>query len=330
MPRALRNVLLGLLALVLLVGAFIGFTYATAEFHRDAPLPALKASTDPAVIEEGRYLVNAVAHCSACHGPGEAANKHELGPEGDLSGGYVMHAGPFGTYYPANLTPDPETGLGEVDDAHVARAIRYGVDRHGVLAPLMTLAVGTFADEDLVAVLSYLRSLPAKRRATEKDAFGFIAVMLNKAFQPHDEPAPKYVPRGGISVERGAYLANGPAVCVRCHTPLDPAQGFKPVGPAFSGASEADPDEFDPGTVNMPVNLTPDPKTGHTTGWSEDQFVARFKQGVLHRGSRMPWDNFKQLTEDDVRSVFRYLRTLPPTEHQVGPGHRPENWKPQG
>ena len=34
------------------------------------------------------------------------------------------------------------------------------------------------------------------------------------------------VPQGGISVERGAYLANGPALCVGCHTPSDPMNGF--------------------------------------------------------------------------------------------------------
>jgi hypothetical protein len=58
-------------------------------------------------------------------------------------------------------------------------------------------------------------------------------------------------------------------------------------------------------------NLTPNPKTGHIYAWSENVFVARFKNAVP-TASPMPWGNFKNLSEDDLRALYRYLRSLPP------------------
>jgi hypothetical protein len=68
-----------------------------------------------------------------------------------------------------------------------------------------------------------------------------------------------------------------------------------------------------PGTPRKFVtpNLTPDPKTGHIYAWSEDAFVARFKAGVA-TGSPMPWQTFSRMTDDDLRALYRYLRSLPP------------------
>jgi hypothetical protein len=66
-------------------------------------------------------------------------------------------------------------------------------------------------------------------------------------------------------------------------------------------------------------NLTPDPETGHIASWSEDAFVGRFRGGRVVTGSKMPWEGFARLTENDVRSVYRYLRTVPPVKRAVGP-----------
>jgi mono/diheme cytochrome c family protein len=323
MRRPLK-ILLVLLALPIV--AVLGLvTYAQATYERDFSAvkePEIKASSDPAVVARGEYVVNAIAHCSACHGPGEFVQKHELGPVGDLRGGYVMHAGPFGTYYPANLTPDPETGIGRLTDGQLARAIRHGVDRNGRLAPLMSFAVGVMSDEDLTATVSYLRSVAPVRNETKRDEWGILAKVLAGVFEPHDEPVPKHVPAGGVSVERGAYIANGPGLCYGCHTPIDPMAGMKEAGPRFSGAGEAEPDALDPTFEVIAPNLTPDPETGHITSWTEDAFVARFRKGPIFRGTKMPWDNFARMTEDDLRSVYRYLRTLAPVKHPVGPTRR--------
>ncbi|MBL9037273.1 MAG: cytochrome c, partial [Archangium sp.] len=198
----------------------------------------------------------------------------------------------------------------------------------GRLAVFMRLACADLADEDLVAVVSYLRTLPPKKHAVPADEWGVAAKALSSLFDPKPTPALTWVPAGGVSAERGAYLANGPAFCVDCHTPRDPMRGFAPKGPLFSGEDQGQPEHGDPSFELVAPNLTPDPETGHMTTWSEDGFVARLRGGRAFPESTMPWENFARMTEDDLRSIYRYLRTVAPARHDVGPIRRPTGWKP--
>lgn len=313
-----------------LVGAFV--VYVQLTWKRDfsaTALPNIKASNDPAVIAQGEYLVHSVAHCSACHIPNDLAKKHHLPADRkDLRGGYEIKAGPFGTFYTANLTPDP-SGIGRRSDPEIARVIRYGVSADGTFAPLMGIAVGPMADEDLVAVVSYLRSLAPIVNETKPDEWGFLAKALSGRFNPKKGVLEtKYVPAGGApSVERGAYLANGPADCGGCHSSFDVLNGFALVGARFAG-SNPDPDPTESGYEIVAPNLTPDPETGVLANYTEDAFVDRFKKAVRAvAGSNMPWQNFATMLDADLRSIHRYLMSLPPTKHQVGPSRRKAGWK---
>jgi mono/diheme cytochrome c family protein len=177
------------------------------------------------------------------------------------------------------------------------------------------------SDEDLTAVISWLRTLEPVEAAQPGPAYGILAKALSARFKPRMGEAPPYAPPGEISVERGRYLAAGPAFCAGCHTRFDPLQGFAPVGaPLAGGLPEPDPKRSDHEIV--PPNLTPDPGTGHITAWSEDQFVARFRAGRLLDSSSMPWENFQRMTDEDVRSIYRFLRSLEPVEYETGPTHR--------
>ena len=71
-------------------------------------------------------------------------------------------------------------------------------------------------------------------------------------------------------------------------------------------------------------NLTPDPKTGHIIHWSEDQFVMRFKAGSVYADSPMPWTEFMRMSEDDLRSIYRYLKSVEPCENYTSPVVRPQ------
>jgi mono/diheme cytochrome c family protein len=330
--RKFRRIGIGILGVVVLgIGGCLG--YAQLTYKRDfsaTPLPAIKASTDPKVLEHGAYVTHAIAHCSACHGNGEFTRNKQLPPDPkDLRGGYVLHAGPFGTFYPVNLTPDPETGIGKLSDSELARVIRHGVAPAGTLDPLMSFAVGPMSDEDLTAVVSYLRSLPPVKSATPPDEWGLLAKVLAGKFDPRMTTAPAYVPPGEARPERGDYLANGPALCAGCHTPRDPMKGFGAVGPSFSGCVHADPDPTDPEMEICPPNLTPDPDTGILTNYTEETFVERIKKGPrVTKGSPMPWENFALMTDEDLKSLYRYFRTLPPAKHNSGPTRRKRGWKP--
>ena len=96
------------------------------------------------------------------------------------------------------------------------------------------------------------------------------------------------------------------------------------IRPRFSG----EPDPLEKGMEFVVPNLTPDPETGWITSWNEEAFVARLEAGRVFQGSKMPWENFARMTEDDMRSVYRYLRSLPPTKKVTGPTHRKLGWKP--
>jgi hypothetical protein len=82
------------------------------------------------------------------------------------------------------------------------------------------------------------------------------------------------------------------------------------------------PSDVDPGVVVVPPNLTPEPKTGRIASWTEAQFVARFRQGSLIPASPMPWNAFARMTDDDLRAIYRYLRSVTPVERDPGPSLR--------
>lgn len=326
------KILGGVIGVVVLavVGLLVWINTNYDHDYSDVALPEIKASDDPAVIAQGEYLVHTVGHCSACHGPAEKAAKYQLGERHELQGGHAIVAGPFGTFRPSNLTSDPETGLGKLSDGQIARAVRHGVARDGRFAPFMSFAVGNMSDEDLTAIVSYLRTVPAIRNDAGRDEFGIIAKGLATFtnFGPRREPVPKHVPQGGVSVERGEYLANGPGLCYGCHSTMDPSEGMKIVGARFQGSAQPEPDPTAPDSVFTAPNLTPDPKTGVMATWTEDVFVDRFKAGRVYPGSKMPWDNFAQMSEEDLRSIYRYLKSLQPVENFTGPSYRKADWAP--
>lgn len=113
--------------------------------------------TDP--VTYGAYLAGPVAHCVDCHTPRAAGGKPDESKF--AAGGFGFH-GPFGTSYSANLTPDPETGIGKWTDGEIAASL-YGARRGGskVLPPMPSphYAAG-IPEADLKTIIAHLRSLP--------------------------------------------------------------------------------------------------------------------------------------------------------------------------
>jgi mono/diheme cytochrome c family protein len=146
-----------------------------------------KASAEK--IARGKYLVT-VAGCNDCHTPWKMG---PAGPEPDMTrmlSGHpesfkitapatfaadqpwhaaaaptnTAHSGPWGVSFTANLTPDAETGLGKWTQANFTQTIRTG--RHmgrgrKILPPMPIPMYKNFTDEDLVAIFSYLQTIPA-------------------------------------------------------------------------------------------------------------------------------------------------------------------------
>jgi mono/diheme cytochrome c family protein len=289
----------------------------------ESEYPALHASSDPSVIERGKYLAYGPAHCAYCHTPETDHAALDAGQQVPLRGGMQFDL-PFGKVYSRNLTPDPETGIGSRTDGELARILRHGVRADG-RAAIPFMEFHDMSDEDLVAVISFLRSQPAVKNEVPDHAFNFmgkgIMAFLIEPVGPAKAP-PAKSPAVAPTVERGEYLANNIAACVSCHTNRSMKDGSY-IGPQFAGG-QVQMLSSDPNTVLVTPNLTPDPKTGHITNWTEDEFVARFRQGVKIKGSHMPWGAFARMHEDDVRALYRYLRNLQPVENNVGPMVQPK------
>ena len=130
-------------------------------------------------------------------------------------------------------------------------------------------------------------------------------------------------------VARGKYLVTQ-GLCTDCHTP-----GFffgKPDETRMLGGSEVGFEIPGLGIFHGP-NLTPDREPG-LGNWSEQDIVTVLRTGRRPDGRElapiMPWRAFAQLTEGDVRSIARYLKSLPAVSNKVpgpfGPTEAPTSF----
>ena len=309
----IRKILLGLVGLVaLLVASLAIFVSMRQHLKFEAPYPPVQATTDSAIVERGRYMVREVAVCAGCHGDQTQAAAYANAEDVPLSGGLLFDIPP-GKFYVPNITSDSATGLGKASDAAIARALRYNVGHDGrALLPFMSKQ--GMADDDLVAVVSYLRSQPAVHHLVPAHQYTLLgkvvkATVLANPVGPKT-PAPPTAPRGA-TVENGRYLVDM-ADCGGCHTQRDMKTGAA-IGPTLGGATDFEGDST--GTWSPP-NIT---KGGKLAAWDESTFVARFRAGRAYPKSPMPWQFFQRLDEQDLRAIYKYLVTLPPSTQDVGP-----------
>jgi hypothetical protein len=151
--------------------------------------------SDKTRIERGAYIVRSMG-CNDCHTPWIMGPR---GPEPDMTRALTGHpadvvlppppslppgpwvwmgaetntafAGPWGVSFTANLTPDPETGLGKWTPEMFIQAIRTG--RHEgkgrpILPPMPAAMLANMTDEDLLSIFAYLQSLkPVRNRVPQ-------------------------------------------------------------------------------------------------------------------------------------------------------------------
>src|SRR5215468_2425887 len=118
----LKRVAIGIAVFLVLGTTTVAIAVVVRENRTfDAPYPDVHASTDPAVISRGRYLVTGPAYCTACHGPLDPTTRSPvLETEPHLVGGLAFHL-PTGTIYARNITSDETTGIGKYTDPELAR-----------------------------------------------------------------------------------------------------------------------------------------------------------------------------------------------------------------
>lgn len=312
-----RKILVTLLVLVVVVVAACAIFVASRQNLRydDTPYPAVEASTDSTVVARGHYIVRTLAPCAACHADTTQKEAYEAGVDVPLSGGYVFDIPP-GKFYPRNITPDPETGIGNLPAKAIARVLRAGVGADGrVILPFMEYQ--GLSDDDLVAVVSYLKSQPPVRHPVPMHSYSLLgkvikATVFSKPVGPKETP-PATSPRGA-TVENGRYLVEAVALCGSCHTERNMQTGAF-IGPPLGGAPNF---EVAHGMRWSPPNITAHPDSGRLGHMTEDEFVTRFRAGRVLPHSPMPWQAFGRMNEDDLRAIYRYIKTVPQSSRDPG------------
>ncbi|MBZ4418099.1 c-type cytochrome [Myxococcus sp. RHSTA-1-4] len=279
---------------------------ATATTAKTAPTaPAVSA----AALERGRYLVEHVLACGSCHSERDWSRYGGPVTGAPLSGACWDESWELpGRVCAPNITSDPEHGIGRWTDEELMRALRDGTGRDGkTLFPLMPfLLYRELSDADARAVIAWLRQVPPSPRSVPRSD---IPPAVYAEYQSLASPVKGVVPEPAAdAVSRGRYLATL-AQCAACHAGVDEA------GTPYAGGRSL-PTPRGPEVV---ANLTPHARG--LGGVDEAAFVARFTAfkdlapapATSARVNKlsMPWVFFAGLTEDDLRALYRYLRTVP-------------------
>ncbi len=294
-----------------------------AEDNNARPLTDRTFERTPARLERGRYLVEGVAQCFHCHSEIDLNAPGAPPLPGKKGGGKVSERSPW--LVAPNISPDPETGAGAWTDDMFARAIREGIGHEGrALLPVMPYReYRVLSDEDLTSIVVYVRSIEPVRNALPKMQ---IPERLKGSLTP--EPVPASVPAPDLSdpVRRGAYLVRIGA-CAECHSrkTTDPKNFFQPIpGLEFAGGVVFK----GPWGKVASANLTPDPSG--IPYYDEALFLQAMRTGRV--GARklnpvMPWGYFQNMTDEDLKAIFAYLKTLNPVKHSVDNTEPPTDCK---
>ena len=302
--RRLKKVLkwTGIILLFLILGVTIT-VMARQNMKYERPYPAIAASTDTTVIMRGKHLVFGAAHCADCHSKTNVDSLVKLGQDVPLTGGVVFDL-PVGKLYSKNITPDKETGIGNYTDAEIARALRYGVHADGTVV-YDFMPFHNMTDEDMTAVISYLRAqMPIKNKVPDHDLNllgNAVKAFMIKPVGPDGDVA-KQITKD-TSAGYGKYLATSVANCSGCHTQRDLSGTF--TGEWFAGGNEIE------GFITP--NITTD-SSSSIFGWSQQNFVDRFRMGRLIPTSPMPWSSFQRMDDEELNAIYAYLKTVKPVK----------------
>jgi cytochrome c553 len=308
-------VLAALLAMAVVVGlpAMVGVRPFIGP--RARPLTDRTFASTPERLARGKYLMTSgQPPCMMCHSPLEAtpdgrlvvsAGKEFSGRSFDVEGVPFVVA--------PNLTPDPETGVGTWTDDQLARAIREGISHDGrALFPIMPYEkFHDMSDEDLAAVIVYLRSLPPVRHEQAKTAVPFpLNRLINGAPEPVTTPVSTDL---STPVKRGAYIAQM-AVCADCHTTRDDKGNVRTEMPFAGGTAMP----FGNRKVVYSANITP--AVNGIPYYTEDLFIETIRTGKVRSralDATTPWQLYRNMSDQDLKDLFAYLKSLKPVDHYV-------------
>lgn len=283
---------IGGLAGLLLIAAACVYGFSEVRYRRQYAVasPALAFVADTLAVVRGGHLVNSIGGCVDCHGD-------------NLAGKAVFDVPILGRIYGMNLTSG-KGGVGSLlSDADFERAIRHGVAPTG--RPLKIMPASDYAnlsDQDLAAIIAYVRSRPAVDNELPAVSVGPLgrALMLAGKMPLLEAERIDHTRQHLISVapaptaDYGDYLAS--VGCKGCH------------GPSLAGGPIATGDPSWPPAAN----LTP---SGNLKKWTEEDFRRVLREGKRPNGipinPAMPFRLMKNLTDAEIHAIWLYPQSVP-------------------
>jgi alcohol dehydrogenase (quinone), cytochrome c subunit len=263
--------------------------------------------------DNGEYLARA-GDCIACHSArgGKA-----------FAGGLRMGT-PMGVIYSTNITPDPDTGIGNYSLRDFDRAVRSGIakDGHHLYPAMPYPSYAKITDEDVQALYTFfMKDVPAVKQANKPNEIPWYRrprwplAVWNAIFVRSGAYAAR--PDHDSVWNRGAYLVEGLGHCGACHTP----RGWAIQEKAFDDRSSTYLQGAELDAWSAP-NLRSDVRTG-LGAWSLDDIVAFLKSGHNDRavafGSMLDVVNNSTpyLSDEDIRAMAAFLKSLPATASEA-------------
>jgi mono/diheme cytochrome c family protein len=286
----------------------VGLLIAAVLVWLLVPFPTTPPTIDLAGdAERGAYVLR-MGGCASCHT--DTANEGAF-----LAGGRSLQT-PFGTFYTSNLTPDPDTGIGDWSTGDFVQAMTKGVapEGHDYYPAFPYTSYANMTLQDLADLKAYLDTVePVANQVPAHDlAFPFNLRPLLRPWKAMFfrangiEPDPSR----SESWNRGAYLVQGPTHCGECHTPRNQL-GARDDSRQLAGNPEG------PDGRSVP-NITPHPDDG-IGGWSPTDLTYALETGILPDydvlGGAMAEvvrDSTGHLTQEDRAAIAEYVLSLEP------------------
>jgi len=255
---------------------------------RHAPVPDIKVAISSEQFHRGHTI--AAGFCDACHSSA-----------GTLTGGRNLGEHlpmPIGRFIAANLTPAGQ--LSRWSDGEIFRAIRNSVGADGHRLVIMSLTnAGKLSDDDIHALVAYIRSVPAAGQQTpippdQPNPLGLV--VMGAGLLPAGNPVftgAITAPPKAATAEFGEYILSYQD-CRTCHGAIllggVPGQ-FGPLGPSLA-------------VVN---------------NWKPEEFIATLRSGTDPSGHEidgavMPWRTLGKMDDEELGAIYAYLRDLPDTQ----------------
>lgn len=265
--------------------------------------PGFEGQAGPELVAKGEYIAR-LGDCIACHTTPDGA---------PMAGGRALES-PLGVIVSTNITPDPETGIGNWSYAEFDRAMRKGVTAGGHnLYPAMPYpSYALMTNEDMGALWAYMtQGVEPVRRPNDASKMPFpfnqrwglsfwnFAFLDDKPFAPD--------PAQDDEWNRGAYLIQSLGHCGACHTPR--GIGFQEVTMSDKGRNG---DRFLSGeqvegwhAINLRNLWTiPDMVTLLKTGQNRFATVSGTMVDVISHSTQY-------FTDDDLTAMAVYMKSLP-------------------